>query len=415
MAENGLDAVDSAGHVIFARDEWRRHGATVPACLVGIMLVAVHNYTLGAMIHPLEQAFGWSRAAITAGPMLPSMAAVVMAPLVGMAIDRFGPRRIALAGVPLFCGSLALLSQAGPSIVSWLALYFLLGVASMLIFPTVWTAAINARFDRNRGLALAVTLAGTGISSAIMPSFATALVARYGWASAYVTIAALAFVVVYPVVLLLFSRDEARLETLTRQQRERPLLAEMLAPRYLKLAGAAFTFGIAGSALTTNAVPILLAEGFSAMAAAKLAGWVGLGSICGRIAGGVLLDRFDARHVAALSMAMPAASVGILLAGQPGPSLAGLACFLLGLAAGTEYDACAYLAARHFGMRRFGALFGSIGGILLFANGIAPMLANRVYDLTRSYDAVLWALLPLLALTAVLFLALGRSPEHIEA
>ncbi len=401
-----------AGGEVFARDEWRQHGSIVPACAAGIMLVAAHNYALGAMIPALEAEFHWSRAAITLGHFFPSMAAIIMAPLVGMAIDRYGVRRIALAGVPAFCACIALLSQTGRSITSWWALYFLLGVASMFIFPTVWTAAINARFDRNRGKALAVTLAGTGITAMVMPTLATALIAQLGWRGAYVAIALICFVIVYPLVYFLFARDEARLrhDMPNHAAAQKPLRSELLSKSFLLLAGAAFAFGLAGSALTTNAVPILLDGGLSPMAAANIAGWIGLGSICGRLAGGVLLDHFDGRHVAAWSMVMPAISIAILLGVDGSLFATSVACFLLGLTAGTEYDACAYLAARHFGIRRFGALFGAIGGLLLFANGIAPLLSNQVYDVTRSYDAVLWAILPILALTAVLFLALGPYP-----
>lgn len=53
-----------------------------------------------------------------------------------------------------------------------------------------------------------------------------------------------------------------------------------------------------------------------------------------------------------------------------------IACAVLGLSVGTEVDACAYLVARHFGMRSFGAMFGTINGLLLFTNGVAPLLSN---------------------------------------
>jgi MFS family permease len=401
---------------LFAADEWRKHGWNVPACLAGMMLLAFHNYSIGVMIVPLEQEFGWSRAAITTAPALPSLAAIIMAPLVGMAIDRIGVRRIAVAGVPAFCLCLGLLAFAGPSIFSWWALYFLLGVASMFIFPTVWTTAINARFDRNRGKALAITLAGTGISAMVVPTLATALTASFGWRGAYIGLAVIGLVLVFPLVALLLARDEAEPALAAAKPKdERPLRSELLSPRFLKLAGAAFVFGIVGSTLTTNAVPILRAEGLTPMVAANIAGWIGLGSITGRILGGFLLDHFEARKVAAASMVLPAISVMVLLLGAPNLATLSFACFLLGLTAGAEYDACAYLAARHFGMRRFGALFGTIGGLLLAANGIAPPLSNAVFDAMHSYNPVLWALLPLTALTAVLFYAMGDYPQDIES
>ena len=87
-----------------------------------------------------------------------------------------------------------------------------------------------------------------------------------------------------------------------------------------------------------------------------------------------------------------------------------MACLVLGLSIGTEVDACAYLAARHFGMRSFGTLFGAINGLLLFGTGFSPLASNYVYDVTKSYNPVLWSLIPLCVTAALLFLALGRYP-----
>src|SRR5690606_2597992 len=101
----------------------------------------------------LEREFGWARAEISMGMMIIAMIALVGAPLVGVAIDRFGPRRIALSGILVFSFALAMLSTAS-DLGSWWLLWVLLAVGNMLILPTVWTKAINIYFDRNRGMAL---------------------------------------------------------------------------------------------------------------------------------------------------------------------------------------------------------------------------------------------------------------------
>jgi predicted MFS family arabinose efflux permease len=180
--------------------------------------------------------------------------------------------------------------------------------------------------------------------------------------------------------------------------------------RFLKLAGATLLFSITICALTTNLVPVLLARGMTPATAAWIASLLGIGSITGRLVGGFLLDRFDAKKVAAVSVAMPMITVALLLA-YPDDKVAALACLILGLAVGTEVDCCAYLAARHFGLKSFGTLFGTMNGLMLFGNGIAPVLANHVYDVTKSYDIVLWAQVPACLGTVVLFLLLGSYPD----
>ena len=106
-------------------------------------------------------------------------------------------------------------------------------------------------------------------------------------------------------------------------------------------------------------------------------------------------------------MALPAFSCALLLATEASVPIATAAFLMLGLSSGVEYDACAYLAARHFGMRHFGALFGVITGLILLSNGVAPAGANLVYDLTASYELVIRTAMGLFLGSSVLFYLLG--------
>lgn len=400
--------------------EWRQHWTILPPCIAGIMLCAVHGYSLGVMIPVLEREFGWLRAEISAGPLIISMVALFVAPFIGNSIDRLGPRRIALVGVPGFCLALALLSTATPSIYSWWGLWTLLAFASMFVIPTVWTAAINGYFDKNRGLALALALCGTGLTAAVIPSLTNLLVDGYGWRGAYMALGGICVAVVFPLVWFLFHAAGSRPTPSLAQHGSVPPLAPALtgvsarvgltSARFLKLGGAATIFAVALCALTVNAVPVLLAQGLTPGRAAAFAGLIGIGSIIGRLCGGYLLDRLDANKVAAVSVLLPIVSIAILLMFPGSETGAALACLVIGLSVGAELDACAYLAARHFGLRNFGTLFGTINGLLLFGNGVAPILANAVYDVVKTYDPVLWSMIPACLLASLLFLWLGPYP-----
>lgn len=402
-------------------EELRRNWRILPPSLAGITLCSVHGYSLGVMIPAIERDYGWARAEIAAGLMIIAMIALFAAPLVGIAVDRFGPRRIALLGVPFFCLALGLLSTATANVHSWWLLWGVLALGNMCVLPTVWTAAINGYFDRNRGAALAIALCGTGLAGMFVPSLTQALIAGFGWRFAYIGLAALGLLITFPIVWLLFRVDPAA------ERRGAPSAAArspnrgfalrqgFAQPSFIKLAAAIFVFSVALCALTTNSVPVLLARGLTPASAAALAGLIGLGSITGRLIGGLLLDRFDAAKVAAASVTLPIGAVVLLLA-FPGSSVAaGAACLVIGLSVGTEVDCAAYLAARHFGLRSFGALFGAMNGLMLFGNGVAPVIANHVYDVTRSYEMVLWAQIPACLIAAALFLMLGPYPVFEEA
>jgi MFS family permease len=400
---------------LFAKDEWRQHGAVVIASLAGITLCSMHGYTIGIMIDPLEKEFGWSRSGISGGLLIISLVAVFLAPLTGRLADRIGPRPVALAGVPLFCIAFALLSQATSNIWTWWALWLLLALGNMAILPTIWSAAINSHFNLNRGKALALALCGTGLASFILPRVTPRLIAEYGWRGAYVGLAVAGFLLVFPLTLAFFrsAREKA-----VRAGMEAPIVAkpslrgQYTSPRYLKLMGASTFFSITICALTTNAVPVLRGLGHDAFGAGDIASWMGLGSILGRLMGGFLLDWFDAKKVAAASVVAPIITAMLLLYAGESYTIAALAMLTLGLAIGTEVDCCSYLAARHFGLANFGALFGLINGLMLLGNGLAPFAANYVYDITHSYDSVLWVQIPACLASAVLFLMLGRYPEE---
>lgn len=394
--------------------EWRRHGTLLLPCTFGIMLCSMYGYSLGVLIAPLEQAFGWSRAEITSGAVIIAMIALVVAPMTGVVCDRIGPRRIALVGIPLFCAAFAFLSTAH-DLVSWWVRWALLGLAAMTVLPAIWTAAISSVFTKNRGTALAVALCGTSIGGMFIPAITQWLIGQHGWRGAYVGLALIIFAIVYPLAWIFF-RSPLDDKGKANQSLTTPIVAGMTAREgfrsaaFLKLAIATIIYSVAINGLTTNAFPILVAHGFDTTQAAGIAGLVGLGSLVGRLGGGLLLDRFDARLVAGGAVLVPILTSVLLLAMPASTEAAMAAAFILGLAAGTELDACAYLASRHFGMRAFGTLFGAINGMMLFANGLAPMLANHIYDVTRSYDAFLIGIVPAFLVTALLFAFLGRYP-----
>ncbi len=400
--------------------EWRRHGWIVLPCFTGNLLGSIHAYSLGAMVTPLEAEFGWTRSGITAGLLIISVVAIFVAPAVGMAVDRFGPRRVAIPGIAFHCLALGLLSTTGGDLWNWWALWLFLAFSNMCIAPMLWTAAINSRFDRNRGMALALILCGTSVGAATIPLITTMLIDAQGWRGAYITLALIGFMTAMPLILLLFTDhrppDAADAPPVAEEgtSRLRAVRTAASSPRFLKLGGAVLMFTTALCVFTTNGVPVLLGEGFDAVAAASIAGATGIGSLSGRLLGGFLLDRYEARKVAAIAVTLPAAACGLLLATEASLPVATVAFFMIGLSSGVEYDACAYLAARHFGMRHFGALFGIITGFILLSNGIGPAGSNLVYDLLASYEPVIWTAMGMFLGSSVLFYLLGSYPERIE-
>jgi MFS family permease len=406
-----------------ALSEWRRHWPVVLASALGVGLMSAPSYSTGVFIAPLEKAFGWSRAAIASGVMFNAVAAVVLGPFAGYAVDRIGPRWIAITGSALVCAAFVALSTVNASLWSWWGVWAAMALAAVLIKPMVWTAAVSSLFAASRGLALAATLCGTALASTVNPILCAWLIRHYGWRAAYLGLAIFYAVLVLPALLLFF---RSALDRGGRRSRDAAAPARADLPgvtarqgltswRFHRLIIAACAMVLVGANSTINFVPIMMSFGHPQATAAGVAGLAGISTIVGRLIGGYMLDRINGNIVAGLSVAMPIGS-SLLFLLFPGsvPAAVGAALFV-GLSLGAELDCVAYLTTRHFGLKSFGVLFGTVGGALALATGLGPLIINRVYDVYGSYTPALIGFIPICLLGSTLFFTLGRYPDFGES
>jgi NO-binding membrane sensor protein with MHYT domain len=79
-----------------ARAEWRTGWPLVLSGAVGLGMYAMHVYGLGAFVQPLEHEFGWSRSQVTSGPAIVSAVSLIGLPSVGILLDRYSRRAVAI-------------------------------------------------------------------------------------------------------------------------------------------------------------------------------------------------------------------------------------------------------------------------------------------------------------------------------
>lgn len=386
---------------------------------VGFGSVGFATYAIGAFIDPLGKEFGWSRAevqgAIAFGVGLGGFAA----PIVGILIDRYGGRSIAIGGLLGVVTGYLMASAVGGDLWLFYLAYAAVAVLGAGSGPVSWTRAVAARFDRRRGMALALTLSGTGMAAIVVPPYAVFLVEHYGWRTGYVGLACLPLVAL-PLVLLYFFPSGPR--SAHPQAAARTVIAEPGASTGLTLKQAATSYrfwlllfsillmylGITG--IVPNLIPALTDKGFSPTAAATVQSVYGVSLIVARLGIGWLLDRFWGPGVASLVLTSPVAACLILM-GEPGYSAAVVASALIGAAAGAELDLLAFFTARYFGIRNYGRIYGFLYTGVAFGAGLGPVSFAYISDLTGSYAASFQAALVLFAVGGISILFLGRYPR----
>ena len=399
------------------RNRWWVVFATICGLLVGAGPINV--FTFGVFLKPITEDLGLSRGAFSAALTFHATIAAVALPVVGWLVDRWGARRIMLPGLFLYAlatASYALL-QASPLLLTFL-IFALTGLVGGVQSPIPYAAVIAQWFDRERGLALGIGMAGVGLGVAAMPQLATLLIGAIGWRLAYVGLAVTALLVAFPPVALLL-REPPGFAARARGSRQRaasaaaaPGVAAADALRswvFWGLSIAFFLDVIAINGTLTHIVPLLTDRGVPRQLATAALSGTGFALIFGRMFSGWCLDRFWGPYVAIVFFVIPMIGIGILVSGTGGfaPFLGAIAC---GLGIGAEIDLMAFFTSRYFGLRDYAKLYGAIFGIFALGVGIGPALSGASFDRFHSYTPAFAVFVIMLAIGCLVFLRLGPYP-----
>lgn len=401
--------------------EWRNYWSLPVAAGLGYATAVMYVYGMGPFIEPIQQEFGWSRAQISSGITIAAFFSALFGIPVGMVVDRVGPRRVGLIGVLLMGGAVALLGTATGTQGNWVFLWGLLAFSTLWVQATVWTSAVTSRFEKSRGLALAITLSGASLSATIFPLLATWLIEKYDWRTAYMAMSGIWVTLVFPLMLLFFrgAQDTPSAGRTSATETVRAVMGVSLgeglrssALYKLVMAGGFFAFTAIG--VVVHFVPILKDSGADPMAAAGVASLVGIFSIIGRLGTGFLLDRFPGHLVGAYAFLIPIIASALLLLDGSNPLSQAIAAAIFGLTLGSEVDVIAYLAARYFGLKHFGALYGAMVMALSLGTAFGPLGAGAVYDNFGSYSPFLVLTAILMGISAIALFTLGSTPTAEE-
>jgi MFS family permease len=361
--------------------EFRAHWPALLAATVGVALSvsALPFYTAGVFVQPLQAAFGWSRAEIAGANTALFWAIGLASPIVGLAIDRIGVRRVVMMSMLALIGGfvgLSLLTGALSAYVAMAAAMGLLGAGASAI---AFTRVINLRFERARGVALGICLMGSGLMGFVAPPLLEAVVAGPGWRWAYRAIAGV-LLLALPLMVLLETRGEVKAAPRSISADRTRRLGDR---RFWVLIGAVTLMSFATMGASYHLVPLLTGLTGSAATAARQAGLLGVAVVAARLVSGWALDRAFAPFVAAAVATMGAVGSVVLGEGLAGGSV--VAVLLLGTALGAEFDIMAYLVGRYFPPEAYGRIYGPIFGVSVVVSGLSPLVLGLLYDAAGDY------------------------------
>ena len=382
-------------------------------------IVGLALYGLPLYYDFMVRDFGWSRTQVTSGNALSKL---LVGPLFGFVagwfVDRFGPRRLMMAGV-LMAG-VALIGLGRMSALWMFYVFYLLNALGYVCGGPLPNQVLLSRwFDAGRGKAMGFAYLGIGVGGAIVPLLSAALVNAFGWRVALQVLGVLIIVLALPFAYFVReSPDDARLKG-SRSDKPMPdgarafqasgFGAVLRTPAFFLLAAASMC-SIAAVGGTNQHLKLYLSldRGYSQGEAARIISLVLALSIAGRLFMGWLADRIPKKQVMLIIYLLVAAAIPLLfLASFPGAMYAFAVVFGLGL--GGEYLIIPLIAAELFGVKVLGRLLG----VVLTADGVAeavsPMAVGYLRDATGSYR-IGFSLLILIALAGAAAVAALPSP-----
>lgn len=405
--------MNASGH-IQATSEWRDNWPVLLAALIGFSALGLQSYGIGPFVPHLEREFGWTRAEVMIGVSVSNALGIFLNIIIGVIVDRFGSRRVALLGLLVMTGSFALLGTATGTVLNWSFLWAIVAVGVVLVQSTVWTRVIASRFDKARGFALAIMLCGSSLASTTLPILATSLIAQHGWRVGFIGVGAVWLVLTLPPVFFLF-RDTRAPQTAKAEPVELPGLdfgEAIRTPAFFRLLVSFGCFAFFSMTMATNLIPLLLEHGASSTTAGRIASLMGICGLVARLTVGFLLDRYPGSIIGAVTLMLPVAGAFLFLQDQPSIWMLAMGAGLFGAAIGAEVDVALYLTTRHFGLKSFARLFSAIITFGAINAALGPYIGGRLHDLTGSYDSLLIVVMAVMTVGALAMLTM-KNPRHV--
>lgn len=380
---------------------------------VGVGLLGLPILTIGLFMGPLHADLGWSRAQIASASTCINLATICAAPFIGSLCDRFGVRRIAMTSLAFLTVGFFALAEMGTSLPAYYAIWFVMAAGGVGTSGIVWTRAIGTFFEKNRGQALGLALTGTAFAALLAPLTLGGIIADHGWRAGYLALGCVCLATI-PITFLFF-QERGLQQTLSAggpSERSGMSLAEAVRTAGFWKIGIGIFFLILGmGSCLVHFVPLAIDVGVPPVVAGRMFAVIGFSMLLGRVLIGALLDRLNPILVATVALALPALGCYLLFA--PLISIvtsATVAAFLMGFSAGAEVDILAFLVARYFGLRSYGAIYGCELAFFALGSGTGGLLTGYVRDVTGSYQPALIAGIFVFLIGSLLILWLYGTP-----
>lgn len=397
----------------------------VAACTTSAYSAVVfYNPILGVFASIFQEEFGWKMSQIALAITFGSLGAGALAPLTGVALDKWGGR-----WVITISSIIMVICLIGLSKLNYLwQLYIFYSIGRSLTFGMTSGAyiAVNNWFIRKRGLTVGIVAAGTRVAMGTIPLLLAFIISvtnswRIGWISLAILVIILG---IFPSLFFIKKRPEDMGllpdgDEIPLTQEKNPSMhllendfstREALKTRAFWFIGLGVGLGLFGQgSVNFLQIPYLINLGISLTQATFIVTIFSITASFGGLIGGILSSKIKMRWIQAVSMI--GMSFGVLLLMQADSFLDSIIyAVVYGLFFGSNFTMIQSIYADYFGRRQIGTIQGISRPVQLSLNAIGPFIGSLWFDYSGSYN-VPFALYAMLFVVAALCFGLASYPK----
>ncbi len=391
------------------------------------------RYSFGVAFKPMIEEFNWSRGSISFAFFLNMTLFAVSLVAVGRLYDRYGSKWVIIVSTVFVSAGFALISLIN----SLWQFYIVYGVFAAIglggTSVSLLSALVSKWFERWRGLAISLALAGNCLGQfALVPIF-TFSTLRYGWRISYLSIGFMMFLVNLTLVLFVIkeSADHLGTTSVLEKMGEKKERSEGIASsgtlHDLSLREAMKTYSfwlflvvmfVCGSGdffVTTHLIPFVTDQGIHPTKAGNMLAWLGLMSLFGILIAGPASDLIGNKIPMALTFLLRFGAFLLILTYGSSTSFY-LFSIIFGFTFMITGPITTTLLGRLYGFSHIGLLSGFVTTIHHLGGGFWAYLGGLIFDQTGSYRLafILSTIMTLMAFFCCIFIKEKRH-RHLRA
>ena len=376
----------------------------VGACfLITVYTAGIVFFGFTAVFEPIAEEFGWSYVQISLAASLRGLEIGLLAPLMGLLVDRWGPRRLIFGGSILVCVGFLILSRVS-SLTMFYGAFVLIAIGMSTFTQTVLMVAVANWFRRKIRVAIGIVASGSGLGGLLVPII-TKLIDVLQWRTTMFVVGLGMLAIVLPLSFLIRHKPEnygyqpdGQMSSILKTSEAQISLAdpEVNIPTKQALRQRAFwhvaissmCLAFVVSAIVTHIMPYLSSLGITRSISSIAALVLPVASIVGRLSSSWLSGRFGSRKVFAVSFL--SITAGLIFFGYVTNGMMWLLVpFIItsSLGWGCIITIRISLLREYFGRVNFGTILGFAAGMMMLGMITGAPIAGWIFDTLGSYKA----------------------------